>query len=85
LDKVTTDLATQTAPFNQHDVLNRGGYQQMIQADLAKFIHDHRYSPSTRLGQQPVQKSGFPTAQKPRDDQHGGRFGRLARSHGVHL
>ena len=67
LHQIATNGAADAAGIQQNGGLVQLFHQQMIQPDIAEFIHQHRRARQRRLLQQMVQQSGLARPQKPRD------------------
>jgi len=62
--QITAYRTTQATVVHQYHLIDGTLYQQMIEPDFAKLIHNDGCISQTRITQQAVKQGGFPTAQK---------------------
>ena len=82
---IAAHRAADAAIGQQHRILDRRFHQQMIQADGAELVHDHRRVGQIGMAQQPVQKRGLAAAEEPGDDRHRQRIRPAIFTHAVLL
>ena len=76
IDQIAAHGAADAAAFQQHRILEGGLDQQMIEADLAEFVDDHRGVGHAGMLEQPVQQRRLAAAEKASDERRRYRWGR---------